>query len=129
MSDSGQHKPTFHASPGCGYEGGALVPTVGPEIHSDEQPSEDPSTVREALRQAVGNFIEKLAAVGDTKAIGQSVLILAYLTGKTSFRTKAELAAHMRVSPARISQILRAIPREFQSLAELKNRTKDELSL
>jgi hypothetical protein len=105
---------------------GNPVPVVEPAVY-DPEPEADGD--RGDLREAIGNFVEMLAGVGDAKLTGQVVQVLAFLAGRTPCRTKAELAARLKVSPGRISQILQAIPAEFRSLAELRNRGKNEAKL
>lgn len=108
-------------------EQGNRVVVVHPvyETPDDEGQADD----RADLQTAIGNFLRMLAESGDPLAIGQTVKLLNFLAGQSSCSTKAELAKEMKVTPARISQILRGIPDGFKSLVTLKNRSSRDVSL
>jgi len=116
-----QHKATIKGDSGFAFEGGACVPFVQPVVYDD---LDDPQVEAPVdLQMMLGRFLAKLYALGDARKIGQHVSAMAYLAGQTPLKTKSELAAKLKVSPGRVSQILQEIPREFESLSRLKSRT------
>jgi hypothetical protein len=107
-------------------EAGRPIAVTHPTYEAGEDYDDDP---RADMQTAIGNFLELLASSGDAYKSGQVLQVLAFLAGRTPYRTKAELAAALNVTPSRISQILKAIPEEFQSLIALKNRSSKDASL
>ena len=64
----------------------------------------------------LAQFIWRMVLGATTRQVGQRMIVLAYLAGKTSAKTQRELARQLRVSKPRVSQIIRELPSEFQSL-------------
>ena len=78
----------------------------------------------ENLQVAIVRFLAMLDAVGDPLLVGRTVKILNFLTGHSGLKTKVELARQLEVTPARISQLLKAIPADFKSLTYMRNRSR-----
>jgi hypothetical protein len=89
---------------------------------SQPPPAASADIRRDGIATAVLRFLKRLDEIGDSKLIGQTVKVLNFLTGQSGFETKTELARHLKVSPARITQILANFPEDLRSLARLKNR-------
>ena len=100
-------------------EAGRPIAVTEPEVYDEHA---DSASSRDDLQTAIGNLFEILANSGTPFQIGQIVVVLAFLAGRTPYETKAELARHLKVSPGRVSQILAVIPSEFKALANLKSR-------
>jgi hypothetical protein len=118
MSADIQHKQTHAASSGFAYEAGGLVPVVMPEDHEVESAANP----RADVMQGIMNFIELMTRNATSLQTGQRVHLLAYQLGLKSFKTHAEFARQLKVTPGRVSQIIREMPSELNALACLKSR-------
>lgn len=93
-----------------------------PDIFGDDpEPSADN---RLESQEIVAGFIRLLESQNlPPLAIGQQVVVLAYLTGQSDCRTQRELARRLNVSPGRVCQILRDLPSDLQPMRRLQRRT------
>jgi len=142
MSDSSiQNKQTRVAPSGYGFEGeGELVPIAQSDVSESveeisdagkrelfemQKPSEKEAEPdarmdsREVLLRLIRFITTDSTAPLQT---GQRVHLLAYKLGETKFKTDAEFARSLNVSPARVSQIIKQLPSELSVLALLKRR-------
>jgi len=95
-----------------------------PAPAESELPEENHFSGADALK-FIHNFLMMMTndATASPLQIGQRMIVLLYLAGLTKAKTQRELADELNVSPGRITQILQAIPADFQSLLRLKSRT------
>jgi hypothetical protein len=102
------------------------TPTPCPEpLYTDNERDERaPDRRRADLEEVVSEFLRMMTANGNALQVGQRMIVLAYLAGKTDCRTHAELAERLNISAGRVSQILSDIPMAFYSLCRLKRRKK-----
>jgi hypothetical protein len=81
------------------------------------------TATREAIKYALGEFMRRLCRDATPELAGRRLFLLAYLCDKLDCQTSKELAAELKVSPGRVSQLMGEIPPEFKSLLRLQNRT------
>lgn len=90
-------------------------------VEQEDEPEADPS--REALARSLAGLLRILTTGSTPLQAGQMACVLAFLLGVSEHRTKASLAKQLKVSPARVSQILAEIPQEFERVTRLKRRS------
>ena len=88
---------------------------VAARVDGEAEPSQDEGRLR---RECFFKLLYFLTTRAGSKRIGQRVLVLAYLTGATPFRTQKQLAAKLGVSAGRVSQILKSAKCEFAKLGK-----------
>jgi hypothetical protein len=90
---------------------------------ADDLPEERRFSSADALHYVLKFLLTKLTSDATPLQVGQRAIALAYLADMTEAKTNRELAVLLKVTPGRVTQILQAIPTEFQSLLRLKSRT------
>lgn len=86
--------------------------------------SDEPPPDRDAAQTLLAEFLASFAQLSPESA-GRRVQILAYLAGKTDFKTDAELARHFGISATRFSHLKREFSPTFASLYRLGQRQKE----
>jgi hypothetical protein len=102
-------------------EQGRPVPVSHPvydpgEAEQIDQPRADASSI-------LAEFLRTMTKGRTANQAGQALHILAFWAGVHEAETNRALAAALKVSPGRITQIMAVIAGDFPSLARLKSRT------
>jgi hypothetical protein len=92
--------------------------------HPAYEPPPAPNAIREARLDAIRGFLEMVSAYGDAEDIGRRVIFMAYLCNAKEFKSQAEVASYLRITPARASQLMAEIAKDFPSLGRLKHRQR-----
>jgi hypothetical protein len=122
MQDSRiQHKQTHVAPSGFGFDdAGERVPVVEPQVLGEEAETDD---ARADSMQTIMRFIKLVVTDASPLKTGQRVHLFAHLCGLTDYKTDAEFARKLNVSPGRVSQIREELPSELRVFGLLKSRT------
>jgi hypothetical protein len=88
------------------------------------EPPEQRDMLKEARLDALRGFLEMISSYGDAEDIGRRVVLLAWLCNVKAFKSQAEAAANLRITPARASQLMAEIAKDFPSLGRLKHRQR-----
>lgn len=114
-----QHKETHPHAPGWAFDGDGSPIATADFAYPGDAPEDG---TREDTQAAIVEFLRQLTE--DTPALlaGQRLHLLAFLAGASDCQTQRQLAARLNVSPGRITQILQALPIEWQGMARLKRR-------
>jgi hypothetical protein len=119
MGDDIQHKQTFTAPPGFGFEAGERVPIVLPVDSDNETETEQRGDSRPGLLKLIALLTENATPL----QAGQRMHLIAYLVGVSDCKTHTDFARKLNVSPGRVSQIIRELPSELSAVCNLKSRT------
>lgn len=125
LADENRDRPTrtgHHPEKaiGAGWENDELIAVTTTGSYGG--PPSDELT-RPHAQEIIAGFLRLITDGASALMVGQRVLMLAYLAGQSDCKTHAEFADRLKVTPGRVSQILRTIPPEFAALARLKART------
>jgi hypothetical protein len=118
-----QHKETHPQPTGYAFDAdGNQVATVD-FVYPGDAPEDGEPTHAAEVQEALAEFLAGFAKLRVSPA-GRRILLLAYLAGKTDFKTDAELARHFRISATRFSHLKREFSSTVASLSRLGNRQR-----
>lgn len=117
MTDAIDNPPEWTFFDEQGRRIAVTQPVYDPPDDDDAQAND-----RADFQTKLGLFLAWLARGGSVQSAGRKAMFLAYAAGKTQFRTDAELARALNMSPSRFSHFRTEMREFFPALANCNRR-------